>query len=72
MESTSFINAGAAESLEKLAAAVGTDTYQECYNRSCHGPGSCDQNDISPHLQEAEARFTDSGLYDLALVLHCK
>ena len=67
MESTSFANAGASESLEKLAAAVGTNTCQECYNHSCHGPGSCDQDDISPHLQEAEARFANSGLYDLTM-----
>ena len=67
MKSASFINAGASESLEKLAAAVGTETCQECYNRSCHGPGHCDQNDISPYLQEAEARFANSGLYDLTL-----
>jgi hypothetical protein len=56
MESASFVDAGAAESLEKLVAAVGTDTHQGCCSRSCHGPGSCDQGDVSPHLQEAEAR----------------
>ena len=67
MESASFTNAGASDSLEKLAAAVGTGTCQECYNHSCHGPGYCDQDDISPHLQEAEARFANSGLYDLTL-----
>jgi len=67
MESASFTNAGASDSLEKLAAAVGTETCQECYNHSCHGPGYCDQDDISPHLQEAEARFANSGLYDLTL-----
>jgi len=54
-------------SLEKLTAAVGTDTCQHCYSHTCHGPGNCDPNDISPHLPEEEARFINSGLYDLTL-----
>ena len=65
-ESTSFTGA-AAVSLEKLTAAVGTNTCQECYSHTCHGPGNCDPNDISPYLPEAEARFINSGLYDLTL-----
>ena len=65
-ESSSFTGA-AAVSLEKLTAAVGTNTCQECYNHTCYGPGNCDPNDISPYLPEAEARFINSGLYDLTL-----
>ena len=41
--------------------------YKQLKANQTTTPGNCDPNDISPYLPEAEARFINSGLYDLTL-----